>query len=684
MTPQFVQPTFEDPVDRLQREGEIPANIDPGNPQIDDPVERARLMRMFERRLGAPAGYVLPVQRWNAKANPGWLSEIWRTRRGRLYLTPGDSPMGLRLPLSTLPHVKAPSYPFILPADPMIPRAALPELRVSPATFAHQDLAPSASPGPRFNSGSMQQGNAGPQTTSFGPPSVPDMPVRTALTIEERDGRLCVFMPPTEELEDYLELLAVVEATAEELGLPVQIEGYVPPPDPRLNVIKVTPDPGVIEVNIHPATSWRAAVDITRGVYEDAQQTRLGTDKFMIDGRHTGTGGGNHIVLGGASAARQPVPAPARSAQEPGAVLAAAAVAVLPVLRPVHRADQPGAAHRRGAAGPALRTGDRALRRAAARRGRGAAALAGRPAVPQSPGRRHRQHPSRRDLHRQAVLAGRTDRPARAGRIPLVRDAAGRADESGAATAAAGAGGVVLARAARRQAGALGHGAARPVHAGAFRLAGFSGGARRSRAARVIRFDPLWFAAQREFRFPLYGAVEHGGVRLEIRHALEPWYVLGEEGTVGGTVRFVDSSIERLQVKVEGLSPSRHIVTCNGRRLPLVSTGRPGEFVAGVRFKAWKLPSSLHPNVDVHAPLTFDVIDSWSRRSLGGCVYHASHPGGRNYETFPVNSYEAEARRRTRFEDLGHTPGLIAQLPPEERSVEYPTTLDLRRAVEPQ
>ena len=334
--PEHALPAYEDPAHWMVKEGALPINVDPSDPQIDDAEERSRMMRVFERGLSEPTGFVLPIQRWNARAELRWMSEKWTLRRGKLLLAPGDSPIGLRLPVASLPKLPEGEYPYIYPQDPFAPREPLPE----PGHFRRtQAIGPT--------SGGQARQDVHEQ-------SIVEGAVRTAFTVEPRDGNLCVFMPPVESLEDYLDLLEAVEESAKATGLPLYIEGYPPPDDPRLEVIKVTPDPGVIEVNVHPAANWREAVETTTALYEEARQARLTTAKFMIDGRQIGSGGGNHVVLGGATPDRLALPSPSGSVEEPCALLAAPSLAVLSVLRPVHRPHQPIAARRRGAARLAL------------------------------------------------------------------------------------------------------------------------------------------------------------------------------------------------------------------------------------------------------------------------------------------------------------------------------------------
>jgi len=685
LDPDYLFPAYEDTWYYLWRERRLPSNVVVDEAKVKDPLERERLARVFEKGLESSVGYVLPVIRdSNGRGNgnghaPRWRSGPWFLRSEKCYLIPGDSPIGYRLPLDSLPWAAPGDTDIIVQPDPMAPHPDLPPLdafRRAPV-LRHQEP----------NRVADAAGDAEARREAWRRALAPDQGlgpavgssaagiVRTAMAFEPRDGHLHVFMPPTERMEDYLDLVTALEDTAEEQGQPIFIEGYTPPGDSRVLHFSVTPDPGVIEVNIHPSATWTEVVDRTEIVYEEARTTRLGAQKFMIDGRHTGTGGGNHVVLGGLSAADSPI---------------------------LRRPDLLKSLLGYWLNHPSL-----------------SYLFSGLFIGPTS------QHPrvdeARNDaLHEleiafRQIAPGRQTPPWLVDRVfrNLLVDATGNAhrtefciDKLFTPDSAAGRRGLLELRAfempphwrmsVAQQALLRGlvakfwdHPYERPLSRWGTRLhddfmlphfvwqdfndvlsdLGEAG----------YEFASEWFAPHFEFRFPKLGAVAQRGLELELRHALEPWHVLGEEPGGGGTVRYVDSTVERLQVKVAGLNDQRHVIACNGWKLPLRATGTAGEYVAGVRYRAWQAANSLHPTIGVHAPLTFDIHDSWSGRSIGGCTYHVAHPGGRNYDRMPVNANEAEARRRARFFAFGHTGGPSPEPRPLDNP-EHPLTLDLRRA----
>ena len=697
--PKYLLPAYEDAFYYTWKERRFPTNVTPEKTNLKDKLERERIARLFQQGLDEVVGYALPIKRALYGNQAGWMSGSWFLRDDdTLWLIPGDSPMGLRLPIDSIPWVAEKEYPWIWQQDPS--QSKLPEL---PKEFPYRPRNPETA-GQRFlrGGGAPLAAGRGPGQRAQQRPEfeaergeLPALPpdydpnrrpvqgqsapwiIRTALCIEPRNGRLHIFMPPVGTTEDYLDLVAGIETAVTELGTPVIIEGETPPRDPRLNKLAVTPDPGVIEVNLHPSKSWDELVERTTVLYEEARLTRLGTEKFMLDGRHTGTGGGNHILIGGETPQNSPVlrrPDLLRSLlaywqNHPSLSWLFSSLFIGPTSQ-APRIDE--------ARNDSLYELDVAFK----------------------------------EMDRNLKQLGYTP-PWLCDRLfrNLLIDASGNThrsefsiDKLFPTESSSGRLGLVEMRAFEMPPHSRMSLAQHLLLRGL--VAKFWNQPYQNELVRwgtdihdrwmlphccetdlrdVINdlrdagypFDMAWFAPHFEFRFPRIGDFEQRDLQIELRTALEPWHVLGEEPGGGGTVRYVDSSLERLQVKASGLVGDRFAITVNGHRVPLHPTGTNGEGVAGVRYRAWQPPVCLQPTIGSHAPLRFDLYDTWNQRSLGGCTYHVAHPGGLSHDKFPINSYEAESRRLSRFFRHGHLQGKFKP-PSAVPNGDFPFTLDLR------
>ena len=666
----FVRPAFEDVYHTIETEQKLPVDVDPRDFDFEQSEDRRRLARALETGVTQPRGFVLPLTRAWWQADAKWASGPWPFRSKKLFLIPGDSPLGLRLPLDSLPAEWEVDSRTLYAVDPLERRSDLPsyvELRRRRSLSRLEPTEPSI----REQRRELGESHAPVELE----PVATGSPVSTAMCVESRNGRLHLFLPPVGSLEDYLDLITTAEETARSLKLPVVIEGYLPPPDHRLEIFKITPDPGVIEVNVHPAASWQGLKTTTQGIYDDARECRLGTEKFQRDGRHTGTGGGNHIVIGGASPADSPFLRrpdllaslirywnnhPSLSYLFSGLFVGPTSQAprvdegrkdsIYELQLALNQIPLPG----NGDIPPWLV--DRVLRHL----------------LVDLTGNTHRAEFCIDKMFSPDSSSGRLgllefrafEMPPHA-QMSLVQQLLVRA---------------LVAKFWKAPCTAELVEWGTRLHDEFFLPSCLKADFNRildelKSDGYVFEWD--WFAPHFEFRFPMIGQVHVDGVHLSIRQAIEPWYVLGEEPAGGATTRFVDSSVERLEVVAGNLRSDRHLLVCNGWSVPMSATDQVNQMAGGVRYRAWQPPSCLHPTLPVNTPLQFDLVDKLTGHSLGGCQYHIDHPGGLNPEAFPVNALEAESRRASRFRPGLHTPGAVHWSEPRI-SKRFPRTLDLR------